>query len=488
MTMQETAGAVSLRSSSCGTATVLLAHKPMCDSVHQRRGWHVSMRRSPAVSAQGPGSSGRGFARHLLPASVRAFGELARMPRTQLEESWPPLFCTEGPSRCWCRCCRRGKVRGPYGRRGRNQAESWVRTCCLDSWLTRGWFCRWCGRDEDSGWQGAARGVYGTRGKEMDFSRDSLRCACGWRFRSLWNWGSCRACYWVLTRQLVRRFVERFGSWSHIHDSIFRFLIETHWSGGDHSTDAMFRADVLAEVQQQGLLLRIGLPWRRREVGLEGQRRFAQRYRIGDVDWIPSSAQHEQVLLWHPPMVPRPREAFARVARELARSAKHPLASAISSRCARALWVVNQTFPFNSRCDALLYSAPCNWCGQFTELSCDGVPPSSTSRGWLCEFRVCLLCRSLYERCRLCCRWTGLPVRAGEVAVVRSQESAEALGRICQEYLRTRRFPFQRLLPLTDEVPLGFQYGDADKRKRFHRAVVRRALCEDAPAGDRRPP
>ena len=286
----------------------------------------------------------------------------------------------------------------------------------------------------------------------------------------------------------MRRFVERFGSWSHIHDSIFRFLIETHWSGGDHSTDAMFRADVLAEVQQQGLLLRIGLPWRRREVGLEGQRRFAQRYRIGDVDWIPSSAQHEQVLLWHPPMVPRPREAFARVARELARSAKHPLASAISSRCARALWVVNQTFPFNSRCDALLCSAPCNWCGQFTELSCDGVPPSSTSRGWLCEFRVCLLCRSLYERCRLCCRWTGLPVRAGEVAVVRSQESAEALGRICQEYLRTRRFPFQRLLPLTDEVPLGFQYGDADKRKRFHRAVVRRALCEDAPAGDRRPP
>jgi hypothetical protein len=44
------------------------------------------------------------------------------------------------------------------------------------------------------------------------------------------------------------------------------------------------------------------------------------------------------------------------------------------------------------------------------------------------------------------------------------------------------------LLPLTDEVPLGFQYGGAGKRKRFHRAVVHRALCEDAPAGDRRPP
>ena len=108
--------------------------------------------------------------------------------------------------------------------------------------------------------------------------------------------------------------------------------------------------DVLAEVRQHGLLQGSaeplpGVRLRRREVGMEGQRRFAKRYRLGDVDWIPPSGQHEHVLVWHPPMVPPPREAFGRVAEELARSARHPLADAISSRCARALFVLEQTVP-----------------------------------------------------------------------------------------------------------------------------------------------
>ena len=61
-----------------------------------------------------------------------------------------------------------------------------------------------------------------------------------------WDYVSCRSCYWVLTRQLVRRLLEVFGPWSHIHELIFLFLIESrllHW-------------ELLgfAEVRQHGLL------------------------------------------------------------------------------------------------------------------------------------------------------------------------------------------------------------------------------------------
>ena len=69
---------------------------------------------------------------------------------------------------------------------------------------------------------------------------------------------------------------------------------------------------------------------------------------MGDVDWIPYTEalgpdpRSERILVWHPPMEAPPRGALARVADELARAAKHPLAPAISSRRARALWVLEQ--------------------------------------------------------------------------------------------------------------------------------------------------
>ena len=153
-------------------------------------------------------------------------------------------------------------------------------------------------------------------------------------------------------------------------------------------------------------------------VGSEDQRAFAKRYRMGDLDWIPSSASlcpdpfQEHVLVWHPPMVPTPWGAFERVSEELARSAGHPLSSAISNRLVRALGVVERQHTAAMQGHDLCM-APCGWCGQFVESCCDGVPASTSSRGWLCEFRVCRLCRSLHGRCRQCCFWTGLPAIAG---------------------------------------------------------------------------
>jgi len=211
--------------------------------------------------------------------------------------SMPPSQhrCNGGPW-CWCRRCRRKKVPGAYRRSSPGEAEPWVRTCCLDSWLSRGWFCRWCGRDQDSGREGAVQGIYGNR-QGAEVHRPYKCNICGTSLPSTINSGSCRACYWVLTRQLVRRLVARFGRWSEIHDSIFCFLTEPHFIlENDPRFHAWFRArfrvDVLAEVRQHGLLQGSaeplpGVRLRRREVGMEGQRRFAKRYRLGDVDWIP---------------------------------------------------------------------------------------------------------------------------------------------------------------------------------------------------------
>ena len=234
---------------------------------------------------------------------------------------WWHIFFSPGPSECWCRACRRELAPGPYGGSDPDQAEPWVRGCCQDGWLAKGWCCRWCGRDEDSGRQGAARGIYGGRANYRESGLESLYCACGLKVPyTKWNYASCRSCYWVLTRQLVRRFLKVFGPWSQIHDGIFLFLIETRFNHEDPSTDALYRADGLAEVRQHGLRLgsASSLPGvlRRRVVGMEGQRCFAMRYRMGDVDWIPYTEalgpdpRSEHILVWHPPMEAPPRGAL----------------------------------------------------------------------------------------------------------------------------------------------------------------------------------
>ena len=144
------------------------------------------------------------------------------------------------------------------------------------------------------------QGIYGNR-QGAEVHRPYKCSVCGTSLPSKINSGSCRACYWVLTRQLVRRLVERFGRWSEIHDRIFRFLTEPHiHPGNDPRSEERCRVDVLAEVRQHGLLQGSaeplpGVRLRRREVGMEGQRRFAKRYRLGDVDWIRPSDQHKQV-------------------------------------------------------------------------------------------------------------------------------------------------------------------------------------------------
>ena len=147
---------------------------------------------------------------------------------------------------------------------------------------------------------------------------------------------------------------------------------------------------------------------------------------------------------------------------------------------AGAVWVLEQKDTADRQGPLQLYPAPCVWCGHFTVSSCDGVPATSTSRGWWCEFRVCYLCQRLYERCRSCCRWTGLPGRAGADAIERCQGSAVVLGPIAKEYVRTGRFP-HNWLPLWEPL-----WRDPSQKPpsvaRWRSAALRRALCEDPPA------
>jgi hypothetical protein len=141
-------------------------------------------------------------------------------------------------------------------------------------------------------------------------------------------------------------------------------------------------------------------------------------------------------------MAAPPPEAFASAAVELARSAKHPLPLATSSRGGRALFAPEGIAPFPQQGNVQRYSAPGNWRGRFTELLGDGAPASSTSRGWLCEFRVCWLCQRLYER------------RRGFVAARQScRLRPDAASAIRHVRARSRRSAARSVSPQFQDVP-----------------------------------
>ena len=133
---------------------------------------------------------------------------------------WP---AEGGGEICWCRRCRRRHVPGPYGW----PAEEWpahqIRSCCKDRWLSGGWFCRWCGRDEQTGREQASWGIYGS-GYNLGW------CECGLKFCQRWNylnWSSCGSCWMVVTHQLVKFFLKLIGPWAEVHDLIFKFLVDS---------------------------------------------------------------------------------------------------------------------------------------------------------------------------------------------------------------------------------------------------------------------
>ena len=124
-----------------------------------------------------------------------------------------------GPEVCWRRHCRQGHVPRPYGYPPEQPAHQ-VRSCCKDSWLARGWFCRWCGRDELTGFYNTHRGIYGSCHPFVAGSLGSW-CACGFKFPERWlyfNWTSCGSCWMVMTQQLIRFFAKWIGPWSEAQD------------------------------------------------------------------------------------------------------------------------------------------------------------------------------------------------------------------------------------------------------------------------------
>ena len=290
----------------------------------------------------------------------------------------------------------------------------------------------------------------------------------------------------------MRHLLARLGPWSQPHEHIFSFLIEPR-TFSDHARNKDARMEDLVEVRPCGLLQGTSVQHLDSPpVGSEDQRAFAKRYRMGDLDWIPSSASlcpnpfQEHVLVWHPPMVPTPWGAFEDLSEELARSAGHPLSSAISNRLVRALGVAGR--PHTAAMQGHdLRMAPCRWRGQFVESCCDGVPASTSSRGWLCEFRVCRLCRCLYGRCRQCCVWTGLPARASEEAIELCRRSQVDLGEVARVYRQEGRLPFE-LLPWPLQLHWRrFRAGEAhavdaaESRMRWIRSLVCHALSEEPP-------
>ena len=123
-------------------------------------------------------------------------------------------------------------------------------TCCTDAWLTRGWFCRWCGRDETTGFSEASSGIYG--GLFWGFVDHPSYCECGWELQGWTNFNlaSCGSCWWVCTKQLAGRLLQLFGPWSDIHDSIWMCLIESPTWGVAREDAVAARAWMLDRVRE----------------------------------------------------------------------------------------------------------------------------------------------------------------------------------------------------------------------------------------------
>ena len=135
------------------------------------------------------------------------------------------------------------------------------------------------------------------------------------------------------------------------------------------------------------------------------------------------------------------------------------------------------------------------WCGWFTTSMCLGVPPTSSSPGWLCEFSLCSLCESLYERCCHCCRWTGFPTFVTPDTIELCQRSPAFLSEWAEEYFDTLRVPYERL-PCHLQRDLqrfcdseGTQFDCArEVLDGCFKKLVRHALCEDEPEELQLPP
>ena len=154
---------------------------------------------------------------------------------------------------CWCPSCRFEKVPGPYGRRGWEAFVPRGQVCCTEAWLARGWFCRWCGRDEETGSKQVARGIYG--GLYWDFFECPSFCECGWELRAWGNFNlaSCGSCWWICTLQLKARLFRLLGGgWSPIHELIWMFLIEAAQWGCDQKEAAAARTWMLARIRDYG--------------------------------------------------------------------------------------------------------------------------------------------------------------------------------------------------------------------------------------------
>ena len=153
-------------------------------------------------------------------------------------------------ARCWCYVCRFKKVPGPYGRPGWEALVPSGQSCCKEAWLARGWFCRWCGRDEATGSKQAARGIYG--GLINSFYDCPDFCECGWELRAWgkFNLASCGSCWWVCSLQLNTWLCRLLGGgWSSIHELIWMFLIEAAQWGCDKQEAAATRNWLLARIR-----------------------------------------------------------------------------------------------------------------------------------------------------------------------------------------------------------------------------------------------
>ena len=178
-------------------------------------------------------------------------------PRITCNLEWERRYRTPSESifsDCWCRSCRYAKVPGPYGGRGWERLVPEGQACCTEAWLGRGWFCRWCGRDEETGSKQAARGIYG--GLSWDFFDCPSSCECGWELRAWGNFNlaSCGSCWWICTLQLKARLFRLLGGgWSHIHELIWMFLIEAPQWGCDREEAVAARTWLLARIREYGL-------------------------------------------------------------------------------------------------------------------------------------------------------------------------------------------------------------------------------------------
>ena len=187
---------------------------------------------------------------------------------------------------------------------------------------------------------------------------------------------------------------------------------------------------------------------------------YRERYMEGLIAWIAagdvdldarSRYRGPRRLQWHPPLAlpdaHEYEEARLDAWRQLATMANHPRLSLIgrSKDIAWLMWIHEQIdwFYAKARSSERRFGPgpPCLYCGLLTHQTCDGVPPSVSVPGWVCEFPVCTTCWKIFHECPNCAKYVGIPGKLADKLELPAVPAHHRPSQVIRRALNFERIP-----------------------------------------------